>query len=423
MGRDQPDVFVMWKALPAWLSPAPDSLVGIALQRCRSPWLHAVHLLWSVWVFLTPLFGGGFSWQWAALTLVSYPLFLLLFAMTLLMSQRTAYRPALGMVALSMVLLPVYPSGISYFIFGCVMLHGSTRTMTGYLGQLLLLNTAFWALAWWIGYPLRVMVWIPVLTFIIGVIVHVDQISQDKDAALKLSHDEVRRLAATAERERIGRDLHDLLGHTLSLITLKLELSRKLADRDSAASRREVDEAERIARHALAEVRSAVTGIRATDLAAELASARLLLESSAVHLDYDAPPGLPSGIERALALVLREAVTNIARHARASQAQVTFGLIGGNVQLDIVDNGRGGIAQEGSRREGNGLGGMRERVAALGGTLGIESPKGHGTRLRVCVPMPPGKSLGISPELPLRAAVAEPHDIDSSDMPSAVVGT
>ncbi|MGY0797490.1 sensor histidine kinase [Lysobacter sp. A286] len=393
----------MWNALPAWLSPAPDSLVAIALQRGKSPWLHAIHLLWSVWVFLTPLFGGGFSWQWAALTLASYPLFLLLFALTLLMPRRTAYRPALGMVALSMALLPVYPSGLSYFIFGCVMLHGSTRTIMGYLGQLLLLNAAFWALAWWIGYPLRVMIWIPVLTFIIGIIVNVEHISQEKDAALKLSHDEVRRLAATAERERIGRDLHDLLGHTLSLITLKLELSRKLADRDSAVSRREVEEAERIARHALAEVRSAVTGIRATDLAAELASARLLLESSGVHLDYDAPPGLPLEIERGLSLVLREAVTNIGRHAHASQARVRFALVDGGVQLDIADNGRGGVVREGRVREGNGLSGMRERIAALAGTLEVESSKGDGTCLRVCVPM-----------TPLRAAAAESHADDGT---------
>src|SRR3546814_5511333 len=76
---------------------------------------------------------------------------------------------------------------------------------------------------------------------------------------------EVRRLAATAERERIGRDLHDLLGHTLSLITLKLELSRKLFDRDPAAARTEIAEAEKVARHALAEVRSAVTGIRRSE--------------------------------------------------------------------------------------------------------------------------------------------------------------
>src|SRR3546814_15152529 len=94
-------------------------------------------------------------------------------------------------------------------------------------------------------------------------------------------------------------------------ITLKLELSRKLFDRDPAVAKRELEDAEAVARHALAEVRSAVTGIRAADLAAELASARLMLESSGVHLDYDPPPaGLSPDIARGLALVLREAVTN-----------------------------------------------------------------------------------------------------------------
>src|SRR3546814_4560513 len=128
------------------------------------------------------------------------------------------------------------------------------------------------------------------MTLIIGITVNVESMAHEKDAALQLSHDEVRRLAATAERERIGRDLHDLLGHTLSLITLKLELSRKLFERDPTASKRELEDAEAVARHALAEVRCAVTGIRAADLAAELASARLMLESSGVHLDYGAPP-------------------------------------------------------------------------------------------------------------------------------------
>jgi two-component system sensor histidine kinase DesK len=208
--------------------------------------------------------------------------------------------------------------------------------------------------------------------------------SRESDAALSLSHDEVRRLAATAERERIGRDLHDLLGHTLSLITLKLELSRKLFDRDMEAAKREVEEAEKVARHALAEVRSAVTGIRATDLAAELASARLLLESSRVHLDYDHPPAdLPQDTERALSLILREAATNIARHAGASSAKVEFLREHASVRMLISDNGRGGIGGD-----GNGLRGMRERVQALRATLEIDSPRDGGTRLLVKTPVP-----------------------------------
>src|SRR3546814_7282409 len=157
------------------------------------------------------------------------------------------------------------------------------------IGLLLLAIVLFRAAAVWIGYPWQSVAWTPVMTRVIGLVVNVERATKEHDAEIRSSHDGVRRLAGTAERERIGRDLHDLLGHTLSLITLKLELSRKLFDRDPAASKRELEDAEAVARHALAEVRSAVTGIRAADLAAELASARLMLESSRVHLDYDAP--------------------------------------------------------------------------------------------------------------------------------------
>ena len=373
-------------ALPfsRWFRPAPDSLMATAVRLGKSPWSEAIHLAWSVWVFITPLFSGGYTLRWALLTLVSYPVFLLLYAACIVTSRRVAWRCAFAMVVLSMVLLPWYPSGISYFVFGCVMLRiGGVQSSLGYLLQLLVLNAVFVSTAAWIGYPWQSLVWLPVMTLVIGMIVNVERTSQEKDAEIRLSHDEVRRLAATAERERIGRDLHDLLGHTLSLITLKLELSRKLFDRDPAASRRELEDAEAVARHALAEVRSAVTGIRAADLAAELASARLMLESSCVHLDYDVPPtGLSPDIERGLALVLREAATNIARHANAGVAQIIFNPEGDQLEVTVVDDGVGGIDAD-----GNGLAGMRERIARMGGTLAIESPRRQGTRVRLRVPL------------------------------------
>jgi two-component system sensor histidine kinase DesK len=182
----------------------------------------------------------------------------------------------------------------------------------------------------------------------------------------------------------------------LSLITLKLELSRKLFDRDADAARRELEEAENVARHALAEVRSAVTGIRSTDLAAELASARLLLESSAVHLDYSAlPSSLPMDVERSLALIIREAVTNIHRHAGATEASVRFETSAEKLDMQISDNGRGGQSAE-----GNGICGMRERIRALGGTLTIDSPPRRGTRLYISVPL---------------GAKRQPQDIPSID--------
>jgi two-component system sensor histidine kinase DesK len=367
-----------------WLVPAPDSSVARNLRRGKSPWTDGVHLLWSAWIFITPLFGGGqYDWRWAAITLASYPLFLLFYAKVLLSPRRTAWRYALAMVALCLVLLPWYPSALSYFVFGCVMLHtGQRNSLPRYLAHVLALNALLAAAAWMAGYPWQALVWMLPMTLIIGVIVNVESMAHEKDVALQLSHDEVRRLAATAERERIGRDLHDLLGHTLSLITLKLELSRKLLDRDHDAARREITETEEVARHALAEVRSAVTGFRAADLAAELASARLLLESSGVALGYDPPPPLSPELERPLALVLREAATNIARHAGASQAQVGFAREGGSLRMRIVDDGRGGIDGE-----GNGLAGIRERVRALGGSLAIASSRG-GTTLEIVVPLP-----------------------------------
>jgi len=377
---------VSHRHLPSWLKPAPDSVVADNLKLGKWPWLDAVHLLWSVWVFVTPVFSGGFTLRWTLITLWSYPLFLLLYALTLLASRRTAPLFALGMIVLTFALLPVYPSGISYFIFGCVMLRtGCARGTARYLLELVALNAVFMALALWIGYPWQSIASVPVLSIIIGLIVNVERASSEKDAALRLSHEEVRRLAATAERERIGRDLHDLLGHTLSLITLKLELSRKLFERDPARSQGELAEAEQIARDALAQVRSAVTGFRAADMAAELASAHLLLESSRVHLRHAPPPPMPGWIECGLAMVLREAVTNIARHAQAGEATIALRIEGDAVLLEVADDGRGGVSAN-----GNGLAGMRERVAALGGTLHIDSPRGAGTRLSVRVPLGQG---------------------------------
>lgn len=393
--------------------PAPDSLAANSVRKGKSPWVDSIHLLWSAWVFITPIF-DAYTWRWAALTLLTYPLFLALYAKAIVSPRRATHWYGLALVALAMVLLPWYSSGLSYFIYGCVLVGSCRMSLQRYLMALVVLNVACLGEAWLLHYSWQAVVSIPITTFIIGMIIHAERITDRKNAELQLSHEEVRRLAALAERERIGRDLHDLLGHTLSLITLKLELSRKLFDRDTEAARREVEEAERVARHALAEVRSAVSGIRAADLAAELASARLLLESSQVHLDYGHPPvDLPVDIERGLSLIVREAATNIARHAQASSARIEMAREHAGVCLQIIDNGRGGIDGD-----GNGLSGMRERVRALGGKLSIDSPRGQGTRLQVVVPVPILRLVETgraAPALPFTSAL----DPTASGQPAA----
>ena len=131
-------------------------------------------------------------------------------------------------------------------------------------------------------------------------------------------------------------------------------------------------------------MRRAVSGIRAAGLSAELAAARLLLESSDVRLDYALPDtALPPELETALALTVREAITNVQRHARAMRASVEIAVDASFVRLVVADDGRGA-----SIVPGNGLDGMRERLQALGGRLSIESASGQGTRLVATVPLP-----------------------------------
>src|SRR5690242_17920359 len=104
----------------AWLRIAPDSHLADAMRRGKSPQSEFIHLLWSVWVFITPAFGIGYTRLWLLLTLLSYPLFLFLYAKTLVAPRRHVPWHALAMIALCMALMPWYPSGLSYFVFGCV---------------------------------------------------------------------------------------------------------------------------------------------------------------------------------------------------------------------------------------------------------------------------------------------------------------
>jgi two-component system, NarL family, sensor histidine kinase DesK len=391
----------MIRALSRWFQAAPDSAIANVVRRGKSPWTDAVHLMWSIWVFALPALGGGrYDARWLWLTLLSYPVFLALYSRTLLAPRRRSSLYAYAMAALGIGLLSWYPSGISYFVFGCVMLrcHGG-RFLYSLLPRLVALNTVFIALALHVGYPWQVLFWIPAMTIILGIVINVERIGHEQDAALKLSHDEVRRLAALAERERIGRDLHDLLGHTLSLVALKSELAARLVDSDAGAARRELIEVGRVAREALVQVRSAVTGIRIAGLAAELASARLLLESDGIAFDYAvAQVAIPQEVEQVLALALREAVTNIQRHAQAQSARVELTVEGSDAVLCIRDDGRGG-----AMLPGNGLCGMRERIEALGGRLRVESTPGHGACVEVRMPLPKARRSVVGDETPAAA--------------------
>jgi two-component system sensor histidine kinase DesK len=233
--------------------------------------------------------------------------------------------------------------------------------------------------------------------WIIGVAVGLGSIMESEQRAarrqLLRKQEEVEHIARIAERERISRDLHDLLGHSLSLIALKAELASKLAGRDLEACKREIGDIETTARRALAEVRTAVTGYRDSGLSGALASARASLAAAGVELREDVPPhflhgALAAGQEHVLALALREAVTNVVRHAGATRCTVNLMLEGQDAVLRVADDGDR-LPAGGEVRAGNGLSGMRERAASVGGRLAIAVDKGM--RLELRLPMKEAK--------------------------------
>ncbi|MEL6187794.1 MAG: histidine kinase, partial [Myxococcota bacterium] len=190
------------------------------------------------------------------------------------------------------------------------------------------------------------------------------------------------RLATLAERERIARDMHDLLGHQLSVVAVKADLAAKLIGSDPEAARAELRDIQGMTREALHEVRLAVDGMKQASLTGELERAERALQASNVELEKTVQvKTLPPHLERGVALVLREAVTNVIRHAGAARCRVTLRWVQEEaLELEVRDDGTGG-----GGREGHGVQGMRERVRELGGGLALEQGP-NGTRLLATFP-------------------------------------
>jgi two-component system sensor histidine kinase DesK len=214
---------------------------------------------------------------------------------------------------------------------------------------------------------------------------------------LRLARREIARLAVSEERLRFARDLHDLLGHTLSLITLKSELAGQLIPEDPEQAQREVRDIEAAARTALQEVRETVAGYRRATLASELQRAHELLAAAGIQCTVHDDSGvLPAASDALLSWIVREGVTNVIRHSQAKHCAVSLTQGPDAIRMAVTDDGQGNGLREGvtaarTSQPGNGLRGITERVAALDGRCEAGPSGDRGFRLAVSLPLRPGR--------------------------------
>jgi two-component system, NarL family, sensor histidine kinase DesK len=206
----------------------------------------------------------------------------------------------------------------------------------------------------------------------------------DTVVELRRTREELARTAVLDERERFSRDLHDLLGHTLSVMVVKAQAVRRLAPRDAAAAVEHAADIERIGRRALVDVRQAVDAMRAPTLAEELDGAQRALDAAGIRTTIDRSAGpVPDALEQVLAWVVREGATNVLRHSGAGSCRIELAERDGLVELSIADDGVG-LPTPPALRSG-GLDGLRQRLAEAGGRLEVQ-PDGEGFRLVASVP-------------------------------------
>lgn len=363
-------------------TPTTDALAAGGRLRRKPEWSHLIYL---VLLCFQPAFdpaSGPGDWLVVA---AAAAVFVPVFAYGELHQERSGRWIVVVTVALALAVAPLNSGAGVFLVYAAAFIGGSERrpvvlrllpALTALLLVVLVLSPAA------LPYTLASVLPSAVFIWYIGLIALADADRAREATTLRIANARVEHLATVAERERIARDLHDLLGHSLTSVVLRAQLAQRLAPTDPGRAATEVAAIERTAREALAEVRAAVSGWKHASLDAELATAHTALAVVGVDVTVRRDPELvlvPS-TESALALALREATTNVARHAGARHCRVDICVHDGQVRLVVHDDGVGGAGPE-----GNGLTGLRERIAVLGGRVDREGSPG--TTLTVAVPV------------------------------------
>lgn len=311
-------------------------------------------------------------------SIVALMVFLVLYFRSFWVGSRTRLWMAIATAAIGLFLVPVNGGAIVFYIYAAASA-GTIRpprlavVAIGCLVAVALVQTLILDLPLYYAFVATI-----VSTFVGLANVYFSGLSSE-NAALRLTQQEVRELTRDRERQRIGRDLHDLLGQSLSLITLKAQLARRLMDTDPNRTRSELEGIEEQARQVLEQVREAVKGYRRAGLAAEIADARLALTARDIRFEATATSeDLPGDVDAELALVLREAVTNVLRHSSTDTCRLHLAIEDSTVLFRFEDNGALNRLEEGS-----GLGGMRRRIEGLGGHIIFDAIKGLRIEARI----------------------------------------
>ncbi|WP_433794665.1 sensor histidine kinase [Actinoplanes sp. CA-252034] len=282
-------------------------------------------------------------------------------ALTVLLVQ-DANPAAWGMIAVAWISLATVRTGrlVTLLLILGTVAGGATINTVNPGAQPLSLEATlviYGVLCLTVPYANRLWIWILDLT---------EQAHHSKDAEA--------RLAVTEERLRFARDLHDLVGHSLSVIAVKSELAGKLTAIDAGRAAGQMAEVRTLAQDSLRQIRSAVRGYRILDLASEVASVRAILEAGGIRCKVDMPDGaVDPGAAGPFAWVVRECATNILRHSTATWCTVTLWAVDGSAVLEVVNDGATAAVDQ----AGTGLAGLAERLAAVGGTLTAQ-PTGDG---------------------------------------------
>jgi two-component system sensor histidine kinase DesK len=349
------------------------------LLPAREDWTPYVWTIYVVFFLMTPAFRSrttALEWTLTGATCIA---FLALYFRGFWVEGRRIYPIIIGLAALGAVWMPFNAGAGAFFIYAAGFAHAVGRTATA-VRVILVLELLLCLEIWLYDVHPFAAFWPVLFTPVIGAVNLHYASEQRSKSRLQLAQDEIERLAKVAERERIARDLHDVLGHTLSLIVLKSELASKLADRDPDRALAEIRDVERISREALADVREAISGYRA-GWKSELESAVAMMRTAGVDVTHSVEPVKLGAVHEAvLSMCLREAATNVVRHSGARRCSIELKSTPADAVLTVADDGRGG-----NQPEGFGLTGMRERVAALGGSVTRSGDRG--TTLTVSLPL------------------------------------